>query len=197
MNIDNDIVLEPFFTEKDKQLFYKYLKNSKYYFEFGSGGSTYKAINTDYINIIYSTESDIEWYEKISKINKRNKKVIIKLIDLKCKPNNYGHPDKNSNKEDWIKYSNSIIDIGLENSKEIDFILIDGRFRVACCLKCHKMINDNCLIAFDDFLNREYYHVVLDYFEIIDKVDERMVILKKKKMEPNEELIRQYELNPL
>ncbi len=117
------------------------------------------------------------------------------MIDLKSKPNTFGHPRENNNKEDWKEYSESIIDIGLENSKKIDLILIDGRFRVACCLKCHKMINDNCLIAFDDFLDREYYHVVLDYYEIIDKVDERMVILRKKYIEPSEDLINQYELN--
>ena len=50
----------------------------------------------------------------------------------------------------------------------IDLVFIDGRFRVACCLKCYK----NCVIAFDDFLNREYY------FDIVEKtVDNRMVIL--------------------
>ena len=34
----------------------------------------------------------------------------------------------------------------------IDLVFIDGRFRVACCLKCYDIINDNCLIGFDDFL---------------------------------------------
>ena len=61
----------------------------------------------------------------------------------------------------------------------INFILIDGRFRVASCLKCHRDINAECIIAFDDFLNRPHYHVVLDYYNIIDK-GSRMVFLKKK-----------------
>lgn len=56
---------------------------------------------------------------------------------------------------------------------------------------------DNCVIAFDDFLNRTHYHVVLDYYDIIEKTqDNRMVILKKKhniNCVPNE-LITKYEL---
>jgi hypothetical protein len=78
----------------------------------------------------------------------------------------------------------------------IDLVFIDGRFRVACCLKCYNIINNNCVIAFDDFLNRENYHVVLDYFDIEEKTeDNRMVILSKKKNKVvPEELIRKYEL---
>jgi hypothetical protein len=63
-------------------------------------------------------------------------------------------------------------------------------------LKCYNIIQDKCLIAFDDFLTREYYHVVLDYFDIVEKTeDNRMVILKKKKNKiVPEELINKYEI---
>ena len=68
----------------------------------------------------------------------------------------------------------------------LDLVFIDGRFRVACCLKCY----NKCVIAFDDFLNREHY------FDIVEKTeDNRMVILKKKKNKVvPEELIEKYEL---
>ena len=70
-----------------------------------------------------------------------------------------------------------------DEQKKIDFILIDGRFRVACCLKLFDCIQENCMIAFDDFLNRPQYHVVLEFFDIIEEsLDKRMVILKKRKM---------------
>jgi UDP-glucose 4,6-dehydratase len=195
-DVQHDVILEPHLTEKDKILFYKYLDNSKNYFEFGAGGSTYKAVNTKNILKICSVESDIEWYNIVSKINKNDKEFIIKLIDLKCKSNTFGHPGVNSDKENWKKYSNSIIDIGIDSSNKIDFILIDGRFRVACCLKCHNVINDNCLIAFDDFLDRDYYNIVLDYYEIVETMNDKMVILKKKNdIFVSEELIKIYELN--
>ena len=75
--------------------------------------------------------------------------------------------------------------------------MIDGRFRVACCLKCFDKINENAYIMFDDFLDRKQYHIVLEYYDIIEKTtDNSMVILKKKKNIKcvNEEQIKKYEL---
>ena len=114
---------------------------------------------------------------------------------MKTVPYNWGYPGKESNIIDWIKYSNVITTLDNHFLSKLNFILIDGRFRVACCLKCYSYINDNCLIIFDDFLNRPYYHIVLDYFEIIDKTsDEKMVVLKKKNgNNPSKELIENYE----
>ena len=74
-----------------------------------------------------------------------------------------------------------MIKLSKEEQHAIDLVFIDGRFRVACCLKCYDVIKDNCLIAFDDFWNGQHYHIVLDYFDIVEKTkDNRMVILKKK-----------------
>jgi hypothetical protein len=96
-------------------------------------------------------------------------------------PNTFGHPGPNSTSDEKINYSEQILLLEKQELDNIDFILIDGRFRVACCLKCLTVINDNCIIAFDDFLNRLEYHIVLDYCDIIDKTtDNRMVILKKR-----------------
>ena len=187
---------EPLFTGKDKLMFYKYLSECEIYFEFGSGGSTCQAIKYKNIKKIYSVESDAVWYHKMKKNINKNDIVDLQLFDLKSTSGTYGHPGKNSSKNDWVKYSNFIIDIGINKSKDINLLLIDGRFRVACCLKCFDMISENCFIAFDDFLNRKYYHIVLDFYDIIDKKDERMVILKKKKISgPSIELIKNYELN--
>ena len=81
---------------------------------------------------------------------------------------------------------------------EINLIIIDKRFRVACCLKCYDVIKDDCLIAFDCFLNRPHYHVVLEYFDIIEKTqDNRMAILRKKKdRNIPKKLIEEYEQKP-
>lgn len=81
-----------------------------------------------------------------------------------------------------LQYTNPKIKI---KSKLIDLILIDGRFRVACCLHCYNIIDKNTCIIFDDFLNRPEYHIVLDYYDIIEKTsDNIMVILKKKDRDP-------------
>jgi hypothetical protein len=178
-------------------MFYKYLLNATNYFEYGSGGSTVQASLRKNILNIYSVESDKSWHNKIKKIIKKSDLNYI-YVEMATLPNTYGHPGPNSTSDEKINYSEQILLLEKQKLDNIDFILIDGRFRVACCLKSLSIIKDECIIAFDDFLNRSEYHVVLDYCDIIDKTtDNRMVILKKKVgVEIPIELISKYELIP-
>jgi protein O-GlcNAc transferase len=188
--------MEPSFKIKDKQMFYKYLNKCKIYFEYGSGGSTYQASIRYNITKIFSVESDKEWLNFLKqKITSKN--VIHLFNEMNVQPKTWGHPGPNSTQAQHINYSNHIRNLTLEEQKSINLILIDGRFRVACCLKCFDIINQDCLIVFNDFLDRPTYHVVLDYYDIINNTtDNSMVILKKKKGIEciPEELIKQYEL---
>lgn len=188
--------MEPLFAINDKQMFYKYLDNSKIYFEYGSGGSTYQASIRNNIIKIYSVESDKQWqYILKQKITSNN--VIYFFNEMDVTPNTWGNPGPNSTQIQQINYSNYIRKLPRDTGKSIDLILIDGRYRVACCLKCFDIINKDCLICFDDFLDRPEYHVVLDYYDIVENTtDNRMVILQKKNSVDfiSEELIQQYEL---
>jgi hypothetical protein len=188
--------MEPHFAGSDKLMFYKYLDNSKIYFEFGSGGSTYQASLRKNIVKIYSVESDKEWYNTLqNKIKSDN--FIFFYNEMNSSLNNWGYPGPNCSPEQMKNYSNYMINLAKEEQKSINFILIDGRFRVACCLKCFDVIDLDCLIAFDDFLDRPQYHIVLNYYDIVEKtIDNRMVILQKKKNINfiSKEIIEQYEL---
>lgn len=187
--------MEPHFSENDKIMFYKYLNNCSYYFEFGSGGSTYQASLRDNIKTIFSVESDLNWFKKLTKILKDSNKLTIVYNHLNTKNNTWGNPGPGCTNIQKINYSNHINNLDIDIKEKLDFILIDGRFRVACCLKCFENINDNCLIAFDDFLDRPQYHIVLNYFDIVEKTnDNRMAILKKKDVSIPNELIKIYEL---
>jgi hypothetical protein len=180
------------FKPNDINLFKKYIEKSKYYLEFGSGNSTRYASSIQNIKKIFSIETDSKWYNKMKNIlNLPNNKIDLILVDLKVDNNGLGYPGSNSNLNDWIAYSDSIKII----DKNIDLILIDGRFRVACCLKCYNIINDNCIILFNDFLYRDKYHEILKYFFIIDKTnDNSMVALKKNPYSiPPLEIIQKYE----
>lgn len=109
----------------------------------------------------------------------------------------WGRPGPNATDVQKIRYSNHIRSLNKEKQQKIDLILIDGRFRVACCLKCFDVIKSDCFIAFDDFLNRTYYHIILNYYDIIEKTDNNcMVILQKKKNISSipEDIIKKYEL---
>lgn len=191
--------MEPFVKKNDKLMFYKYLDKSTVYFEYGSGGSTYQASIRNNIIKIFSVESDLEWHNKLKKMIENKSHINFIYNEMNTKPNTWGHPGVNSTKEQWINYSDQITLLDKKTQNEIDLIMIDGRFRVACCLKSFNVINDNCLIVFDDFLNRPHYHIVLEYFDIIDKtVDNMMAILKKKNsikdIQIPDEIIKKYEI---
>lgn len=189
--------MQPHLGRRDKQLFYQYLDKCNVYFEYGSGGSTYQAAIRNNIKKIYSVESDHEWHRKLQD-NIPNKNHIKFLYnEMNTLPNTWGYPGPNSSHEQWINYSDQITKLTSSEKNEIDLVMIDGRFRVACCLKCFDVVDDNCIIIFDDFLNRKQYHKVLDYYDIIDKtIDNQMVVLKKKITIKNipSKVIKKYEL---
>ena len=114
------------------------------------------------------------------------------------KPHTWGYPSRRCLKSNLINYSEHIRNLCVEERSNIDLVMVDGRFRVACCLKCFDVINDDCYIIFDDFLNRKNYHIILVYYEIVEKTeDKRMVILRKKKnVSIPPDLIKNYELIP-
>ena len=188
--------MDPLLSMNDKKMFYKFLDTSIVYFEYGAGGSTYQANIRNNIRTIYSVESDIEWIYYI-KQHIEYSKINFLFNDMDTQPDNFGHPGENSTASQRINYSNQMRKLSKEEQSSIDFVLIDGRFRVACCLKCFDIVEPHCLIAFDDLLNRKQYEIVLDYFNLIDKTsDNCMAILRKKKdvLSIPEDIIHKYEL---
>ena len=185
--------VDAFMRPKDRQLFYKYLASAKVYLEYGSGGSTFQASQLELRSII-SVESDVGWHMQLLTQIKRKEHIQFKVVDLKSKPNTWGRPGPDSTPDDWCRYSEVVrtLDTGIR----LDLVLIDGRFRVACCLKCFDVISSECRIVFDDFLTRPYYHVVLDFYEIVEKTDDACLVVLKKKdvLPPPYELIARYEL---
>jgi hypothetical protein len=180
--------MEPAIKPLDKLLFYKYLDNATHYMEFGSGGSTYQASIRPNMKSICTVESDLEWIQILkSKIS--HPSIQYNYIDINAFPKSLGYPGKKCSVEAMKKYSD------VKVSSETDLVLIDGRFRVACCLKLIGQINDSCIVVFDDFLNRPHYHVILDYFTIVEQTENNsLVVLQRKKGTiPSLELIKKYE----
>jgi hypothetical protein len=190
--------MEPWLGANDKRMFYKYLDKATVYFEYGAGGSTYQANSRSNIENVYTVESDMQWLTKVKEqIPAEQNKIVFFYNEMDTRPETCGHPGPNSNRTQWINYSNQILNLSKEQQQKLDFVMIDGRFRVACCLKAFSLTGPDCLIAFDDFLNRKRYHIVLDYYDIVEKtLDERMVILRKKSTITSipEDLIQKYEV---
>lgn len=185
------------FKQNDIHIFNKFIDKSMYYMEFGSGCSTYHASLKPNLKKIISVENDIYWFNRVNEFMKNNNKFINLYIDIKTNPNNWGYPINNSDTTNWISYSNIINVLNPELLSKLDLILIDGRFRVACCLKLYNYINNNCHILFNNFFDRSIYHIILNYYDIIEKSEDNSMAVLRKKINnvPTEDIIKNYELD--
>lgn len=161
--------------QNEKALFYKHLyaAETRFYYEFGSGGSTFKAIHAPNIARIVSLESDTSYY-----INTLPQLTAPKceriFVDVDCF-NNWGNPAAGipkSRYELYFKHFDSV-------SPLPDLVLIDGRWRVACAL--HVWMRSaaaagKTLVLVDDFQRAEY-STILDYFDVVERAG-NMVALR-------------------
>ena len=108
---------------------------------------------------------------KLNSLIENNTKIVYIYNEMGTIPKTWWYPSVVCLKSNLINYSNHIHNLSIKERSKIDLVMIDVRFRVACCLKCFDIINDDCYIIFDDFLHRKNYHVILDYYDIIDKTE--------------------------
>jgi hypothetical protein len=160
-------------------LFKKYIKNSKNYFEFGSGGSTVFVYNESNANII-TVDNSQEWLEKVSSIIQDPKRLECIYVNT-GETIEFGQPANYNNKNDWYKYYTSINNYSHIN---IDTILVDGRWRVNCALQATKIFPDS-IIMIHDFRPRKHYHWVLEFLEEIEYAETLSVFRKKKNCNEN------------
>ena len=106
-------------------MFYKYLNKATFYFEYGSGGSTYKASTIRKIKKILSVESDIKWHNILKSKIKSNKIKYI-LNDMDTIPNKWGSPGPNATKQQKINYSSHIkkLNKNLQQKIDMSFLLV-------------------------------------------------------------------------
>ena len=165
------------------------LKKSKFYFEYGSGSSTLLAndLNKKFISI----ELDKKYYLELKKKVKNDQ---VKFFDI-GPVGEFSYPIFKLKKK-IVNYINSI-NIYLSNEDYPDLILIDGRFRIACCLNILKHIQKKSLkvlILLDDYEKRESYKVLNKFFKI--KSIGRMAILKALKKRVSDKTFNEYLYDP-
>ena len=164
------------------------LQSTTNYLEFGGGGTTELA--SKYIkgkgHLITSIKS---LPDKLSNIISDN--LSIHYIDVES-DDDFGNPSPKCPINKIIKYT-SITDLVDINS--IDTILVKGRFRVGCLLSIFDYIKNTAVILVDDYRDRNYYHILEKYYEIVNRID-KMVVLKKKNNVDVKREIKRYILDP-
>ena len=163
-----------FGSNQANHFFLEKLKKSRYYFEYGSGSST--LIANKYKKKFLSVELDKSYYDLIKK--RINKKGIIKFISI-GPVGEFSYPLFRFRKR--IKKYVECIDEEFKKNIYPDLILVDGRFRVTCCLnllKFEKINKGFSSIIIDDYTQRKEYHVLNSFF-FIKKIG-RLAFLRSK-----------------
>lgn len=161
-----------------------YLQNTQLYLEYGSGGSTLNfAIYAG--RKAYSIEHDKAWCDRMgSKLESRS----INNVEMRCvyvPKYNMGFSD--GTYLDFKDYVNTIDDIG---ETTFDFVLVDGRARIAAAVKVLSYIHNNSVVVLHD-ANRIFderiqdrYEEVWDYYDPVVQLwgpsVRGLVVLKRK-----------------
>lgn len=134
------------------------LRRTDCFLEFGAGGSTVLAARLGVRQII-SIESDPDFLEQIAaKVEslRTNSELHALHADI-GKTGAWGRPQDTSQFISWHSYAQ----VGFLRAEKLgvspDFILIDGRFRVACFLASLLCANPGTRVLFDDYLGRSKY----------------------------------------
>lgn len=161
-------------TTSESNLFLDYCNKSSNLLEFGCGGSTNYALDTQIKNI-FSVESDILWINKLKKYKKIKKAIKASRLNL-------FHADIgevgfcgvpcNLSQEDFSAYhTQPFLKLGKDKCRDIDIVLIDGRFRVACAMQTILYCNPNVVIAMHDYSMRPEYYCIEKFLDKVDSID--------------------------
>ena len=193
----SNLKLPIYMSENEREVFVRAIKDSKNYIEFGSGGSTFITLKTTDAKII-SVEGDPNWLDYMRNNNlvfeaEQSCRLKFYYIDI-GKVGAWSKPVDDSKKELYPNYSQFIFDkLTEEEMNNIDTVLVDGRFRVASALNSIYYCR-NAKIIIHDFFDRDYYHIVLDYLDIVEEADTLGVFKIKDNIDYNKvkELVKLY-----
>ena len=188
-------------SHDETNLFVKHIIDSKNYLEFGCGGSTFllsylsnaKAISIDNDKNFIAFISQNEVLSQI--LYESKPRLTFFHIDI-GEIKGWGYPKDDSKKSHYPRYSQEIFKILSQNEIDsIDTYFVDGRFRVACVMSILLHCNKDAKIIIHDFWNREYYHIVLDFLEVVERVDSLAIFCIKPNINKKrvESLLREYE----
>ncbi|NAW77309.1 hypothetical protein CAG60_00210 [Vibrio sp. V33_P6A3T137] len=160
--------------------------NHKVILEYGSGGSTLYAAEQGCT--VVTTETDPKWLVELMGAYQEQKLpgTIIPIYADIGSTKAWGRPVDDSQFKLWPDYPQRAWRYLQEHKLHPDLILIDGRFRVASFLTACVNIRKPTLVLFDDYVERDYYHIVEALFQPVEIIDDRMAVfeIKPRKVTP-------------
>jgi hypothetical protein len=170
-------------NEREKAVIEKYLNPEVTMMEWGSGGSTVEF--SKQVKKYYSVEHNLEWYHQV-------RQAIPSNVTLFYKPNTE-LPEDYSQAE--YKHYKEYLDVVYEIGDKFDVVLIDGRARRLCALKVIPYLKPDSIIIIHDWCTRPSYYCVLDYYDLVDKVDDTPQTIASFRLKPNWHEVKGYDIN--
>jgi hypothetical protein len=149
--------------------FVETLAQTRFYLEYGCGGSTIYAADTAQVDAIISIESDPAWVSKVrSSVKNDRVRLHIEHCDI-GDVGDWGVPKDTSRIAEYWTYSVSPWRTAKRINMVPDVVLIDGRFRVASFLYSLISARVGTKILFDDYFDRPEYFVVEQFCRLHER----------------------------
>ncbi|MBK1662826.1 hypothetical protein [Paracraurococcus ruber] len=153
------------------------------YVEFGAGGSTCLAAGLVRQGII-SVDSAPAWLDQVREACAARalpvQPVLVHADIGETGP--WGYPADASRREAWPGYHAA--PWALPGAADADLCLVDGRFRVACCMQALLHCRPDTLVAIHDFAPRRRYHVVREVAREVAAVQTLSLFVRRPDFDP-------------
>lgn len=177
------MLTEVWMDKREKAVIEKHLNPDVVMMEWGSGGSTVEFSKK--VKKYYSVEHNYGWYQKVQQSISDNVKLFYK--PAKEIPEHYHQSE--------YKHYTEYLDVVYEIGEYFDVVLIDGRARRLCALKVIPYLKPNAVVIIHDWCMRPPYRCVLDYYDLIEQVDDTPQTIAAFKLKPNWKDIKGYDIN--
>jgi hypothetical protein len=176
----------------------RHLSSSRHYLEFGAGVSTLMAVKTPSLESIDSVESSQPFIDDLLRDTEASAasaqgRLRVHVVDI-GPTGAWGGPTDPSTRNRWPDYSSRVF----TKPSDSDLVLVDGRFRVACCLSALLRTGPETRILIHDFSWRKEYFVVLKFCDVIERLNSFVSLRRKKDIDARkaERLLRKYQYLP-
>lgn len=162
----------------------KYLSQASMVLEFGVGGSTGIAAEQPGIRMV-GLDSHPDWIARCKKdpriaILDQEKRITLHHVDI-GKVGDWGFPTDPAAAPRWPRYSLEIWNkLG---GQKPNLVFVDGRFRLSCALQALLHLPDLKYLIMHDFWSRSHYSGVLNFVDVVERVEELGVFTPKKDLD--------------
>ena len=145
-----------------------YESGNKVILEYGTGGSTFLALESHQKNIVYACETDSVWLSRLM-LHLAEKKISDRVYPVHLdigSTGQWGVPVfdgestmTSSRMQKFLQASLTPWKLIQKHEQYPDLVVIDGRWRNACFLSTLLFAQKNTLVLWDDYLDRPQYHL--------------------------------------